>query len=142
MPRRADPTPQAKAANTDRWTEILFNSLSARAAQRWRFVSFRGLGGGEWRGIVDILAIRKDTTVSKHDLLKSGDLFDFILVQMKGGSARKPNASEIARLRAVAKRYRAKEIVLFSWKRARECKFETLGRGDDWKLSSASAIFG
>ena len=142
MPRKADPTPQTKAANTDRWTEILFKSLSARAAQRWRFVSFRGLGGGEWRGIVDILAIRKDTTVSKHDLLKSGDLFDFILVQMKGGSARKPNASEIARLRAVAKRYRAKEIVLFSWKRARECKFETLGRGDDWKLSSASAIFG
>ena len=80
MPRKADPTPQEKAANTDRWTEILFKALSARAAQRWRFVSFRGLGGGEWRGIVDILAIRKDTTVSKHDLLKSGDLFDFILV--------------------------------------------------------------
>ncbi len=142
MPKKTDLTPQEKAANTDRWTEILFKALSARAAQRWRFVSFRGLGGGEWRGIVDILAIRKDTTVSKDDLLKSGDLFDFILVQMKGGSARKPNASEIARLRAVAKRYRAKEIVLFSWKRERECKFETLSRGNDWKLSSASAIFG
>lgn len=142
MARKADPTPQEKPANTDRWAEILFKALSARAAQRWRFVSFRGLGGGEWRGIVDILAIRKDTTVSKHDLLKSGDLFDFILVQMKGGSALKPNPSEIARLRAVAKRYRAKEIVLFSWKRERECKFETLARGNDWKLSSASAIFG
>jgi hypothetical protein len=104
VPRKADPTPQEKAANTDRWTEILFKALSARAAQRWRFVSFCGLGGGEWRGIVDILAIRKDTTVSKHDLLKSGDLFDFIFVQMKGGAARNPNGSEIARLRAVAKR--------------------------------------
>jgi len=139
---KTDLTPQQKAANTDRWTERLFKALSARVAQRWRFVSFRGLGGGEWRGIVDILAIRKDTTVSKHDLLKSGDFFDFILVQMKGGKARKPNATEIARLRAVAKRYRAKEIVLFSWKRERECKFETLGRGNDWKLSSASDIFG
>jgi hypothetical protein len=70
---RTDLTPQSKAANTDRWTEILFKALSARAAQRWTFVSLRGLGGGEWRGIVDILAIRKDTRVSKHDLLKSGD---------------------------------------------------------------------
>ena len=142
VPRKAGPTPQEKAANTDRWTEILFKALSARVAQRWRFVSFRGLGGGEWRGIVDILAIRKDTTVSKHDLLKSGDLFDFVLVQMKGGSARKPNASEIARLRAVAKRYRAKKIVLFSWKRGTGCKFETLARGNEWQSSSAAAIFG
>ena len=142
MPKKPSPTAYEKAANTDRWTEILFKALSARAAQRWRFVSFRGSGGGEWRGIVDILVIRKDTTVSKHELLKSGDLFDFILVQMKGGSARKPSASEIARLRAVAKRYRAKKIVLFSWKRQRECKFETLGRANDWQLSSASAIFG
>jgi hypothetical protein len=142
VPKIISLTPQEKAANTDRWTEILFKALSARAAQRWRFVSFRGLGGGEWRGIVDILAIRKDTTVSKHELLKSGDLFDFILVQMKGGGARKPSAAEIARLRAVAKRYKAKEIVLFSWKKERECKFETLGRDDTWKLSNASAIFG
>ena len=142
MPKKLSPTAQQKAANTDRWTEILFKALSARAAQRWRFVSFRGSGGGEWRGIVDILAIRKDTAVSKHNLLKSGDLFDFILVQMKGGSARKPSASEIARLRAVSRRYRAKKIVLFSWKRQRECKFETLSRADDWELSSATAIFG
>jgi hypothetical protein len=70
VPRKADSTPHEQAANTGRWTEILFKALSARAAQRWRFVSFRGLGGGEWRGIVDILAIRKDTTVSRHDLLK------------------------------------------------------------------------
>jgi hypothetical protein len=139
---RTDLTPQEKAANTDRWTEILFKALSARAAKRWRFVSFRGLGGGEWRGIVDILAIRKDTTASKHDLLKSGDLFDFILVQMKGGSARRPKDAEIARLRTVARRYRAKQIVLFSWKRERKCQFQTLGRGNDWQESSATAIFG
>jgi hypothetical protein len=62
---------------------------------------------------------------------KTGDLFDFILVQIKGGAARKSNGSEIARLRAVAQRYGAKEFVLFSWKRERECKFETLTRGND-----------
>jgi len=142
MPKVLKLSALEKAAKTDRGTEILFRALSNRVAKRWRFVSFRGSGGGEWRGIVDVLGIRKDTTKSDHHLLKSGDLFDFILVQMKGGAARKPNPSEIARLRAVAKRYRAKEIVLFSWKRERECKFETLGRGNNWKSSSASAIFG
>jgi hypothetical protein len=76
-------------------------------------VSFRGTGGGEWRGIVDVLAIRKDTSHSDHELLKSGDLFDFVLVQMKGGGARMPRPSEIRRLRAVRARYGAKAIVLF-----------------------------
>lgn len=46
-----------KAGNTDRWTEILFRALASRVAKRWRFVSFRGAGGGEWRGIVDVLAM-------------------------------------------------------------------------------------
>lgn len=142
MPAKTATSAQKKAANTDRWTEILFRALSARAAKRWRFVSFRGEGGGEWRGIVDVLAIRKDTSHSDHYLLKSGDLFDLILVQMKGGSSRAPIPSEILRLRAVARRYRAKEIVLFTWKKGKGCKFETLGRGTNWVCSNATAIFG
>ena len=108
-------SPSRKAVDTTRWTEILFRALSNRVARGWRFVSFRGEGGGEWRGIVDVLAIRKDTAHSDHHLLKSGDLFDIVLVQMKGGSAKAPSATDIARLRAVARRYRAKAIVLFSW---------------------------
>jgi hypothetical protein len=142
VPRKADPTPREKAANTDRWTETLFKLFRPEwrsGGDSFRFAVWAVVNG---RGIVDILAIRKDTTVSKHDLLKSGDLFDFVLLQMKGGSARKPNGSEIARLRAVAKRYRAKKIVLFSWKRGAGCKFETLARGSEWQSSSAAAIFG
>ena len=81
------------------------------------------LGGREWRGIVYVLAIRKDTSHSDHELLKSGDLFDIILIQMKGGSARRPSATEIQRLISVARRYHAKEIVLFVWKRAKGCDF-------------------
>src|SRR5438876_10053614 len=100
-------------------------ALAARVARRWRFVSFRGTGGREWRGIVDVLAIRKDTSTSVHELLRSGDLFDIILIQMKGGSARTPNAVEIQRLIAVARRYHAKEIVLFAWKRGEGCHFFT-----------------
>ena len=82
-----------KAGNTDRWTEILFLALTAKVTKRWRFVSFRGTGGGEWCGIVDVLAMRKDTARSDHAVLKSGDLFEIVLVQMKGGSARPPASS-------------------------------------------------
>jgi len=48
-----DKTPAwKKAGNTDRWTEIIFRALASRVAKRWRFVSFRGLGGGQWKGVV------------------------------------------------------------------------------------------
>jgi hypothetical protein len=129
-----------KAANTDHWTEILFRALSNRVAKRWRFVSFRGTSGSEWRGIVDVLGIRKDTAKSDHELLKSGDLFDVVLVQMKGGSAKPPTLAEIRRLRVVARKYRAKNVVLFSWRRGQGCSFKKL-RGTQWLPSSAMELF-
>src|SRR6187401_2340454 len=94
--------PAKKARNPDRWTEILFRALSNRIANRWRFVSFRGLSGGEWCSIVDVIAIRKNTARSNHAIMKSGDLLEIILVQMKGGSARRPSAADRSRLKAVA----------------------------------------
>src|SRR5687767_4375308 len=90
------------AGETDRWTEIMFRALSNRVAKRWRFVSFRGKNKREWRGIVDVLAIRKDTSQPTNKNLKRGDLFDIILIQMKGGSAREPSQEELYRLREVA----------------------------------------
>jgi hypothetical protein len=134
-------TPSKRAGNTDRWTEILFRTLTARVAKRWRLVSFRGMSGGEWRGVVDVLAIRKDTSRSSHKILRSGDLFEMILVQMKGGSAARPSAADLQRLRAVKKRYRAKDIVLFGWKRGKGCEFSRLVYGK-WTRSSAKEIFG
>ena len=134
--------PWKKAGNTDRWTEILFRALTAKVAKRWRFVSFRGNGGGEWCGVVDVLAIRKDTSRSNHRVLKSGDLFEMVLVQMKGGSAGSPEAADIHRLRAVKRRYRAEAIVLFAWKRGVSSHFFKLGRGEEWTRSSAKEIFG
>jgi hypothetical protein len=142
MASKSQPSAWKRAANTDRWTEILFRALSNRVAKRWRFMSFRGTGGGEWRGIVDVLGIRKDTSKSDHHLLKSGDLFDIVLVQMKGGSAKAPSAAEIRRLRAVARRYRAKDVILFTWRKGEGCVFQKLGRGTDWLPSAASELFG
>lgn len=131
-----------KAANTDRWTEILFRALASRVAKRWRFVSFRGVSGGEWRGIVDVVAIRKDTSHSDHELLKRGDLFDLILIQMKGGGVRWPTDVEVRRLRAVRSRYRAKAVVLFAWQKGRRCEFYTLARRGAWMKSGSREIFG
>ena len=104
-------------------------------------MSFRGTGGGEWRGVVDVLAIRKDTARSHHEVLKSGDLFEIVLVQMKGGSAPKPTDADIRRLRAVKRRYRATGIVLFAWKKRVSAEFAKL-KGRKWIRSSATEIFG
>ena len=81
-----------KAHTTGRWAETMFRALSRRVAERWEFVSFRGKGkgNGEWRGVVDIVAIRKDTSQPENAKLKHGDLFEIILVQVKGGTARPP----------------------------------------------------
>ena len=82
--------PHVAARETDRWTEIMLRALSNRVAKRWRFVSFRGKNKREWRGIVDVVAIRKDTSQPASKRLKRGDLLDIILIQMKGGSASSP----------------------------------------------------
>jgi hypothetical protein len=126
-----------RAGNTDKWTEILFRALTSRVAKRWRFVSFRGTGGGEWRGVVDVLAIRKDTAKSDHEVLKSGDLFEIVLVQMKGGSALNPTDADVRRLQAVKQRYRAIGVVLFAWEKGVSAHFSKL-KGRRWVQSSVA----
>ncbi len=48
--------------------------------------------------------------------LRRGDLFEFILVQLKGGDAREPSDSDVVRLRTVAGQIGATRVVLCSWK--------------------------
>jgi len=141
MQQQKDKAAWQKAGNTDRWTEILFRALTSRVARRWRFVSFRGVAGGEWCGVVDVLAIRKDTSKPPHEPLKRGDLFDIVLVQMKGGSSRPPSARDLQRLQAVKEHYRAKEIVLFEWCRGKTCGFKRLTDAG-WSPASSKEIFG
>lgn len=136
------PAAWEKAANTDRWTEILFRALTSRIAKRWRFVSFRGANGAEWRGAVDVVAIRKNTSNITHEILKRGDLFEMILIQMKGGRARNPSLAEIDRLKAVKRRYGAKAIVPYKWERGESSEFFVLGRGANWERASCLHIFG
>jgi hypothetical protein len=130
------------AQRTDKWTEILCRALTGRVAKRWHLVSFRGKNHGESAGVVDVIAIRRDYSRVSHPVLKPGDLFQMILVQMKGGSASDPDREAVQRLRAVKERYEAKEIVLFRWNKGKESSFSKPADDNTWKKCSANSIFG
>jgi hypothetical protein len=121
--------------------ETLFLALSSRVANRWKFVSFRGANKSEWRGVVDVVAIRKDTTQPLGGLLKRGDLFDIVLVQIKGGSAARPTDSDRRRLREVANRYRAKKVVMYEWRKGKSSKFFELGGDLVWHSTTSTEAF-
>src|SRR5690349_3056071 len=72
-----------------------------KPAPRWQLVGFPGPAGRESAGIVDLLAIRKDHTTVIGDF-KHGDLFEIILIQIKGGGAKRPGTKDILCLKAVA----------------------------------------
>lgn len=130
-----------KAQRNGRWAETMFRALTRRVGKRWQFVSFRGRRGSESRGAVDVLAIRRCMTPNRDAVLKAGDLFDIVLVQLKGGDAPMPTNADIARLRKVARYYRARRIVLYTWKRGTHSRYYTLGSRGRWELISAAAAF-
>lgn len=130
-----------KAHATGRWAEIIFRALSSRVADRWRFVSFRGVNKSERRGVVDLVAIRKNSKKPSNGKLKRGDLFDIVLIQIKGGSARGPTQDDCRRLREVKRLYRAKDVVQFQWRKGESSKFFVLGRRLNWRPSSSEALF-
>src|SRR5262245_53357038 len=131
-----------KAHTTGRWAETMFRALSRRVAERWVFVSFRGKGKGEWRGVVDIVAIRKDTSQPATAKLKRGDLFEIILIQVKGGTARSPTKEDCIRLREVARRYAARSVVLFEWKKGVSWRFLVLDHESlRWIETTGEVVF-
>jgi len=92
--------------------------------------------------VVDLIAIRKDSAQPDHPRLRRGDLFEIVLIQMKGGSARRPSVEECKRLRAVGTRLRAKAVVLFEWDRGRLTNFCILRPNLQWEIASCRQIFG
>jgi len=108
-----------KAQNTGKAaievTKWRINQLTSKT--KWQLVEFSGKRGHEAVGIVDLLAIRKDhvKTVKKVGL-KSGDLFDMILIQVKGGGASWPSLNDIQRMQILARYYNADNVVLSNWK--------------------------
>jgi len=108
-----------KAQNTEKAaTEVTkwrINQLTSKT--KWQLVEFSGKKGHEAVGIVDLLAIRKDhvKTVKKVGL-KPGDLFDMVLIQVKGGNASWPSQNDIKRMQILARYYNANSVVLSNWK--------------------------
>jgi hypothetical protein len=102
-------------------------SKEVKPIRRWQLVGFPGHGGRESAGIVDLLAIRKNHKLAKGPF-KKGDLFEIIVIQIKGGSAKRPTKKDTRRLKAVAKYYNARSVVLAEWAKGKPCQFYWLVR--------------
>ena len=118
------------------------------ARTKWQLVTFVGPAGGESVGIVDMMAVRKSHAVCEPPS-KRGDVFEIVLIQVKGGSAPFPSIDEIQRLRCVGRTYRAKAILLAQWKRGSQVRLFRLrktgafaNRRDYWtELTSFVDVF-
>jgi len=107
-----------KAHRTARWAKTMTKWLISRRHKngaKWHVVNFVGSNNAESRGIVDLLAIRKNHRTN-NSKIKRGDLFEVVLIQVKGGCAPFPTGEDIARLKQVSKYHRAKAVVLSEWK--------------------------
>ena len=102
----------AKSHRTWRWAITMTRVLIKRSAERraWRVLDFHSGTGYESAGIVDLVLARRDFSPRSR-----GDLLEFVLVQVKGGSAAWPTLEEIARLRRAATHHRACAVVLSVW---------------------------
>jgi hypothetical protein len=115
------------AGDIERWattmTKVGIRQAVARTPwPRWHFVNFCGPKGGESRGIVDMIAIRKHHGVP-HSGLKRGDALQIVLIQIKGGHAAKPTAEDRRRLHIVARRHGACAVLLATWKKGKAARF-------------------
>ena len=117
----APASPALRALRTARWARIMTKWLithSSRGGVKWQVVSFNGPKGQESAGIVDMIAIRKNHAAPQ--LGSRGDLFEIILVQVKGGSAKFPTDDDVKRLMSVKAHHRASKVVLVEWKQAKK----------------------
>ena len=117
----------AIAACTAKWavtmTKVRIRQAVVNAPfPRWHFISFVGTTGVESRGVVDMIAVRKDHS-TPQDGLKRGDALQIILIQVKGGSAANPTSEDAARLRLVARLHNASEVLPAAWKKGRAARF-------------------
>ena len=128
---------QENAARTGHWATTMTKWLitKQKAKTKWKLVTFAGPKGGESRGIVDLMAIRKDHR-ERTDGLKRGDIFQIILIQVKGGTAPRPSWDDIERFKKVGRLYHAKELVLAEWKKGKQpvlyCLNWNCEEGDPW----------
>jgi hypothetical protein len=135
-------SPTQKTFRTAKWARIMTKWLishSSKGGVRWQVVNFTGPAGQESTGIVDMIAIRKRHRQSENSVHR-GDLFEIILIQVKGGTAKFPSPVEIDRLVSVKNHHRADKVVLTEWKRRKKLCCYLLP--DTTQAVPASEIFG
>jgi hypothetical protein len=136
-------SPGKKAQHTAKWARTMTKWLitfSRRSGARWVIVDFGGRTTAESRGIVDLMAVRKDHRRAGPGL-KRGDLLEMILIQVKGGASAPPTAEDVQRLKSVGRHHRAKMIVLAEWQRGEKLALSKL-RGSRWQAVPPSDVFG
>ncbi len=136
------------AAHTGKWAVTMTQVAIRRAIAdkpwpHWHLLTFNGPDGRESRGVVDMVAIRKDHSEPIAGT-KRGDALHIILIQVKGGSAPKPTAEDAARLRIVAGRHGACGVLLAAWKKGSEARFYSLHkRLSEWnEVDDLRSVFG
>lgn len=137
-----DTSPARKALRTAKWARTMTKWLithSTKGGVKWQVVSFNGKAGQESKGIVDLIAIRKNHSQSST-VEHRGDLFEIVLIQVKGGGAKGPSEDDIDRLVKVKEHHRAEKVVLAEWKRGEKLCCYLLP--DTTKAIPAAEIFG
>ena len=136
-------SPGKKAQHTVKWVRTMTKWLITycrRSGAKWNLVDFGGKTKAESRGIVDMIAIRKDHC---HDGpgLRRGDLFEIVLIQTKGGSAHQPTRDDVVRLSHVRKHHRAKAVAPAEWRCGGKPESFKFNR-NRWQSVSPHKIFG
>ena len=140
---RNELSPGKKAQHTAKWARTMTKwmvTYSRKTGAKWNVVDFGGKTKSEARGIVDLIAIRKDHRKDVPEL-KRGDLFEIVLIQTKGGTAPRPTAEDVVRLSKVAEHHRAKAVVLAEWKKGDKLELFSL-EASNWKCVAPGDIFG
>ncbi|OGW25491.1 MAG: hypothetical protein A2X55_03265 [Nitrospirae bacterium GWB2_47_37] len=130
------------AHRTSRWAKTMTKWLitkNCKNGAKWHVVNFVGTANSESRGVVDLIAIRKDHRC-QNPPIKIGDLFEVVLIQVKGGCAPFPTPEDIVRLKKVAKHHRAQAVVLSEWKPKKRLQLYLLQR-NKWIEASPREIF-
>lgn len=123
-------TPSQLAAHTAKWA-VTMAKVGIRQAiadnpwPHWHLLTFTGPAGREARGVVDLIAVRKDHGEPLPGT-KRGDALQIILIQAKGGSAAMPTAEDAERLRIVALHHGACYTLLAAWKKGKAAQFFSL----------------
>ena len=111
-----------------------------------QFIEFKGRGGGESNGIVDLLVVKRnrDRKKIKNMDCNVNDLLDIIHIQVKGGSAGDPTKAAKKRMLIVSKYYNCRETLLSRWNPAKfsQVIFKRLKNNLEWEKVDAKTIFG